>query len=79
MHDAETVSKLTNELISLMMISISQRNAHCVKRQKVAPETYRCSDAMSKCVKHSEIATQSQGIKGLTDEAEPKKWNNEHV
>ena len=34
---------------------------------------------MSKCVKHSELAAQNQRIKGLTDEAEPKKWNNEHV
>ena len=53
--------------------------ADCVTDAKQTSETYRCSDAMSKCVKHSEIATQSQGSKGLTDEAEPKKWNNEHV
>ena len=34
---------------------------------------------MSKCVKHSEIATRNQKIKGLTDEAEPKKWSNAHI
>ena len=34
---------------------------------------------MSKCVKHSEIAAQNQRIKGLTDEAEPKKWSNAHI